>query len=189
VLLRTRPGLALAAAVAAAAVVAGLSVSAVSFAAARRVGSRDVVTAVRSLDVQIAARINAVRAEHGLGRLRLSPSLQSAADFHSYEMVRGGFFSHDSADGSSPWKRLARFYPSGGYRRWEVGETLLWYSPGVDAASAVHTWLTSPEHRAILLAPTFREVGVSALHSTAASGDFQGEEVTLITADFGARTR
>jgi uncharacterized protein YkwD len=185
VLPRTRAALAVAAVV----VVAGSSVSAVSLAATHRAATRNVVTAMRSLDAQVAARINAVRAEHGLGRLRLSPRLGSAADFHSYEMVRHGFFSHDSADGSSPWKRLARFYPSAGFHSWQVGETLLWYSPGVDAVGAVHEWLTSPEHRAILLTPAFQEIGVSALHATAASGYFQSYEITLITADFGMRTR
>jgi uncharacterized protein YkwD len=183
VLPRTRAGLALAAAVAAC-----WSVSALPVAAAPRAHPDNVVTTMPSLDVQIMARINAARAQLGLGRLRLSLRLRSAADFHSYEMVRHGFFSHDSADGSSPWKRLTRFYPSAGYRRWQVGETLLWYSPGVDAAGAVHDWLTSPEHRAILLTPAFQEIGVSALHATAVSGSFHDQEVTLITADFGLRT-
>jgi uncharacterized protein YkwD len=187
VLPRTRAGLALAV-VAAVVVVAGSSVSALPVAAAQRAPTRNVVTAMPSLDVQIMARINAVRVQGGLQRLRLSPRLESAADFHSYEMARHGFFSHDSANGGSPWKRLARFYPSAGYRRWQVGETLLWYSPGVDAAGAVHDWLTSPEHRAILLTAAFQEVGVSALHATAASGYFASGEVTLITADFGVRT-
>jgi uncharacterized protein YkwD len=104
-------------------------------------------------------------------------------------MARDGYFSHDSADGTSPWKRLSRYYPRAGYRRYEVGEALLWYSPVVDAATAVHAWLTSPEHRAILLSPGFREIGVSAVHATAANGSFQGDEVTLVTADFGVRSR
>jgi uncharacterized protein YkwD len=104
-------------------------------------------------------------------------------------MARDGFFSHDSADGTSPWARLGRFYPSAGYRQWQIGETLLWSSPDVGAAGAVHDWLTSPEHRAILLTPGFREIGVSAVHATAASGSFGGDEVTLVTADLGFRAR
>lgn len=185
---RTRAGLVLSAALATV-VVAGASVSALSAATSHRARAHNAVTAMPSLDAQVIAGINAARAQRGLGRLRLSLRLRSAARSHSYEMVRDGFFSHDSADGSSPWKRLSRFYPSAGYRRWQVGETLLWYSPGVDAAGAVHDWLGSPEHRAILLGAAFDEVGVSALHSTAASGDFQGQEVTVITADFGMRAR
>lgn len=182
---RTRAALVLAAAV----VAAGSSVSALPVAAAHRARMDSAVTAMPSLDVQIIARINVARAQRGLGRLRLSLRLRSAADVHSYEMVRGGYFSHDSGDGSSPWKRLARFYTSAGYRHWQVGETLLWSSPDVDAAGAVREWLGSPEHRAILLTPAYAEIGVSALHATAASGDFQGQEVTVITADFGLRVR
>jgi uncharacterized protein YkwD len=183
---RTRAGLALAV-VAVVVVVAGLSVSALPVAAAQRALTHSVVTAMPSLDAQIVARINAARVQHGLQRLRLSPHLESAAAFHSSEMVRHGFFSHDSADGSAPWKRVARFYPSAGHSRWQVGETLLWYSPDVDAAGAVQDWLTSPEHRTILLTPAFQEVGVSALHAAAASGYFGSGPITLITADFGVR--
>jgi len=182
VLPRTRAALALAAVI----VLAGTTVAAAS---PRGAGAQNVVSAMPTLDAQIAAGINAVRTQHGLTRLRLSPALRTAANAHSYEMARGGFFSHNSADGSSPWKRLARFYPSAGFRRWQVGETLLWASPGVDAVGAVQDWLGSPEHRAILLTPSFREIGVSAVHATVASGDFNDEEVTIVTADFGLRTR
>jgi uncharacterized protein YkwD len=182
---RTRAALALATVV----IAAGSSVPALPVAAAHRARTDNAVTAMPSLEAQIIARINAARAQRGLGRLRLSLRLRSAADVHSGEMMRRGYFSHDSADGSSPWKRLARFYSPAGYRRWQVGEALLWYSPGVDAAAAVRDWLGSPEHRAILLAPSFDEIGVAALHAAAASGYFQGQEVTLITADFGMRAR
>jgi uncharacterized protein YkwD len=179
---RTRVALALAAVIA----LAGATVAA---AAPRDTGAQNVVSAMPTLDAEIAAGINAARAQHGLARLRISAALRAAANAHSYEMARGGFFSHNSADGSSPWKRLARFYPSTGFRRWQVGETLLWSSPGVDAAQAVQDWLASPEHRAILLTASFREIGVSAVHATSASGDFNGDQITVVTADFGLRTR
>jgi hypothetical protein len=47
--------------------------------------------------------------------------------------------------------------------------------------------MKSPEHRANLLSPTWREVGVSALHVAAAPGAFQGLDVTIVTTDFGVR--
>lgn len=179
------------AAVAASAVIvaAGAVVSAVAAGTSNPIGAVNTVSAMPSLDVRIAARINVARAQFNLPRVRLSRSLKAAANAHSYEMARDGYFSHDSADGTSPWKRLSRYYPRAGYRRYEVGEALLWYSPVVDAATAVHAWLTSPEHRAILLSHGFREIGVSAVHATAANGSFQGDEVTLVTADFGVRSR
>jgi uncharacterized protein YkwD len=178
VLPRTRAALATAAAI----LVAGISVAAAS-------SAPNVVTALPGLDRQVIAGINAARAHRGLARLRLSLKLRAAARFHSFEMATHGFFSHNSANGASPWTRLARYYPSAGYTSWQVGETLLWSQPDVDAAGVVQDWLTSPEHRAILLTGAFREIGVSAVHATAASGDFHGDEVTLVTADFGVRTR
>ena len=183
---RTRAALAVAAAV----IVAASSVAAAEFdSTAASARSRNVVTAMPLLDSRLVATINAARAGHGLPRLRVSVRLRASASYHSYEMAGQGFFSHDSLDGTSPSKRLARFYTPRGYRKWQVGETLLWWSPDVDAARVVHEWLANPQHHAILLAPAFREIGVSALHETAAAGDFQGDEVTLITADFGVRRR
>jgi uncharacterized protein YkwD len=184
VLPRTRVALAAALSI----VVAGTLVSTVGAAPTRRAGTVNVLTAMPTLDTQIAAGINAARAGYGLARLRISPALRSAARSHSLEMARDGYFSHDSADGTSAWKRLLRFYPSTGFRRWQAGETLLWYSPGVDAAQAVHDWLTSPEHRAILLTPAYREIGVSAVHATDAGGAFGDVETTVVTADFGFRS-
>jgi uncharacterized protein YkwD len=169
-------------ATAAAILVAGASVGAASSAPSP-------VTALPALDQQVVAAINTARAKRGLVRLRLSLRLRAAARSHSYDMALHGFFSHDSSNGASMGKRLARYYPSAGYGFWQIGETLLWSSPDVDAAGVVHDWLTSPEHRAILLTGTFREIGISAVLATAASGDFNGDDVTLVTADFGVRTR
>jgi uncharacterized protein YkwD len=169
-------------------VVAGTAVSAVGAASARRAGTVNTVSAMPMLGAQIAAGIDAARASHGLARLRVSDPLRAAARAHSLEMARDGYFSHDSADGTSAWKRLSRYYPSAGYHRWEAGETLLWYSPGLDAAQAVQNWLSSPEHRAILLTASYREMGVSAVHATNAGGAFGDAEITVVTADFGFRS-
>ncbi len=180
---RTRVALTAAVAIA----ITGVSVNAVSAAPATH--ARNIVTQMPTLAVRILERINSDRARQGLGRLHLSSRLQAAAGFHTYEMAEGGFFSHSSLDGSSPWARMARFYRSGGYRNWTVGETMDWSSGGTDAASIVADWMTSPEHRRILLARGFHEIGISAVHASAASGSFRGAAITLVTADFGARTR
>jgi uncharacterized protein YkwD len=170
-------------ATAAAVLVAGASISAAKTPTSAAHGSRNVLTRLPALDLRIAAAINAVRLQHGLPKLRVSRPLHSAADDHSYDMARHGFFSHDSHDGTSPWARLAHFY-----RFRSAGETLLWSAGDVAATTVVREWLASPEHRPILLAAGFRDLGVSAVHATAASGAFNGD-VTLVTADFGARRR
>ena len=178
-----------ASAVAATVIAAGSAIAAVDASAATPARFGDVVTAMPALDTGIVQAVNAARAGHHLAPLTSSNRLGAAAGYHTHEMLRNGYFSHDSAGGGSAGKRIGRFYPATGYRSWQIGEALLWFSPTVDAASAVRSWLESPPHRAILLSSSYREIGVSALHSAAAGGSFGGIELTMITADFGARTR
>jgi uncharacterized protein YkwD len=131
--------------------------------------------------------INQVRAQHGLPAFRSSPALLEAADAHSRAMAVGGFFAHESADGSAFWKRVERFYPSRGFRYWSVGENLVYGSPNISAEGAVRAWMDSPGHRANLLSQTWQEVGLSAVHDDSAPGVYDGRPVTIVTADFGVR--
>ena len=143
--------------------------------------------AMRSLEQGVLTDVNALRRAHGLTALRTSSALAAAARQHSTEMARTGSFSHSSPNGTSFDRRIARFYPMAGRHYWAVGENLLWRSPDVDPGGAVQMWLASPEHRKILLTARWREIGISAVHVTAAPGDFGGNEVTIVTADFGVR--
>jgi len=47
--------------------------------------------------------------------------------------------------------------------------------------------MQSGGHRANILNPRWREVGIGAVHSTTARGAFTRRPVTIITADFGVR--
>src|SRR5207247_8016893 len=81
--------------------------------------------------------------------------------------------SHHSSDLSRahpfPTRRSSDlFYPVGRYHYWAVGENLLYSSPDVDAPGAVKMWMESPEHRANILRKSWREVGLSAVHSNSA---------------------
>jgi uncharacterized protein YkwD len=144
-------------------------------------------TAMRTLEQGVLANVNTLRRQHGLAPLRLSSALAAAARQHSGEMASRGYFSHNSASGSSFDRRIARYYGIGHHRYWSVGENLLWSSPDVDAAGALNMWLNSPEHRKIMLTARWREIGLSAVHVTAAPGAYSGREVTIVTADFGVR--
>ncbi len=141
------------------------------------------------LQAALLDQVNALRAAHGLTRLRLSPALSAAAVSHSTEMARRGYFSHSSADGASFSSRIGRFYPPRGFRSWTVGENLLWGAPDIGALRAFKLWLASPPHRANLLSPRWREIGLVAVHSTRAPGVYGGRPATVVTADFGARSR
>jgi uncharacterized protein YkwD len=140
-----------------------------------------------ALQSGVLADLNATRRAHGLRLLRLSSSLSAAAGQHSVEMATLGYFSHNSANGSSFDKRIARYYPVAGSRYWEVGENLLWSSPDIDAAGALNMWMNSPDHRANILNPRWRQIGISAVHVNSAPGIYGGGPVTVITTDFGVR--
>jgi len=123
----------------------------------------------------IAGAINAQRRAHGQRRLRRSGALRRAADFHSGSMLRGDFFAHDSRNGTSFDARVRRFA-----RFATLGETLA-QVPGCDAGPVVQMWMQSPPHRAVLLSPSFRHVGIGARR-----GSLGGSRTCVVTADFGA---
>jgi uncharacterized protein YkwD len=140
-----------------------------------------------ALEKDVLANVNLLRRQHSLPALRMSAKLNAAARSHSTEMAQRGYFSHDSANGSSFDKRISRYYSLSGKRYWSVGENLLWSSPDVSASAALEMWLNSPEHKKILLTARWREIGLAALHVSSAPGTFGGREVTIVTADFGVR--
>jgi uncharacterized protein YkwD len=155
--------------------------------AAPAVATAPAIVEVGQLETAVLGELNSVRREHGLVPLKLSVKLGAAADLHSRQMGAGGYFKHESGDGSAFWKRVARFYPSEGAHYWSVGENLLWASPEVDAAGALKLWMNSPEHKKNILTARWREIGISAVKVAAAPGTFAGLDVTIVTTDFGVR--
>jgi uncharacterized protein YkwD len=152
-------------------------------------GRKSGVKHVSSLDSALVVQVNAFRTAHGLAPLRVSPFLAAAARAHSTQMARRGYFSHNSANGSPFSSRISTYYPARGYRSWTVGENLLWASPDVGAARALRLWLASPPHRANLMNPRWREIGLAAVHANRAPGVYGNSPTTIVTADFGSRTR
>jgi uncharacterized protein YkwD len=166
-------------------VVAGLATAGATDA---RAATPRTVAAVDSLESGLLVEINALRRRHGLTPLRLNRRLTSAADSHSQSMGTRGFFAHESADGGAFWKRVRKHYSDRGFRRWSVGETLLWSSWSITPAEALQMWLDSPPHRAILLTPRWREIGLSAVVAPSAPNVYDGADATIVTADFGVRS-
>lgn len=140
------------------------------------------------LEASIVDELNRVRAARGLQPLRTAPSLRSAARSHSKAMLDVGFFGHDSADGTAFSDRIKRFYPTRGWSSWSVGEALM-ASPGrqTPPSAVVRTWLDSPPHRQIILAPRWRDLGIGALYAPLAPREFGNAETIVVTADFGLR--
>ena len=140
-----------------------------------------------SLNRDVLAAVNRFRAEHGLAALRDSGALDRSAHQHSVEMGRQGYFAHNSADGTSFWKRIQHYYPARNYSFWSVGENLVWRSQTLSAAAAMQLWINSPPHLANLMSRQWRQIGVSAVSVPRAPGVYGGQHVIIITTDFGVR--
>jgi uncharacterized protein YkwD len=149
--------------------------------------ARRATSTMTPLEAALVNQVNGVRREHGLAPVRPNRRLAAAADSHSDEMAADGYFDHSSLDGTSFWKRIGRWYGAGGYGYWSVGENLLWSSPGATPRRALELWMASPPHRANILNPAWREIGISAVHEARAPGVYGGRAATIITADFGVR--
>ena len=162
---------------------ASLLLAPVAFSAPARVQA----TALTPLNGQILRELNRIRRAHDLTLLEPSSRLAAAAANHSRSMAVKGYFAHRSADGSIFWKRIEQFYPTGEYEYWEVGENLVWAASELGAERAVQMWMKSPPHRANLLNPRWREIGLAAVHSPQAPGAYRDMAVTIVTADFGVR--
>jgi uncharacterized protein YkwD len=116
--------------------------------------------------------MNQVRVSHGVRPLRLDVRLERAARGHSSEMLRTQLFVHGAF--------TARIRAQG-VKAPLVGENLAWGVGSLSRARAiVAMWLASPEHRANLLRPGYRTVGVGAIRGT-----FLGyARALVVTTDF-----
>ncbi len=144
-------------------------------------------SASAAVDIGILGRLNQIRAAHHLAPLRLSPNLSAAARLHSRDMLHHGYFAHTSADGQVFWKRIAGFYSASHFGYWSVGENLFWTTGSASATSSVRAWMESPPHRANILDPAWRQIGISSITSPDAPGTFGNTDATVITTDFGVR--
>jgi len=131
--------------------------------------------------------LNLERAANHLGPLAANAALATAAQRYSRLMVHRRFFAHVSPGGST---LSSRQHSSGyvlGAHRWLLGEDLAWGSENRAAPAAiVASWMASPEHRANILAPGFKDVGIGiAAGSPTRSGH---PSAATYTAEFGARS-
>ena len=128
--------------------------------------------------------LNAQRARRHLPRLSLNDKLSSAARAHSSAMVRGKFFSHDSADGSSFLERIRSTGYLSGASGWSVGENIAYGSGDRSSPRSIgRAWMNSPPHRANILSRSFREIGIGVAYGTPVGGGG-----ATYTTDFGKRS-
>lgn len=132
--------------------------------------------------------INAQRTHRGLKALITNTQLRRVAQSYSRTMVSDRFFSHVSPGGStlSSRVRLGTAYLAGA-RSFGLGEDIAFGTGNLCTPSkTVRMWMRSTLHRANILNPRYRHVGVGVAFGDPTGPD-DGASATY-TADFGFRS-
>lgn len=129
--------------------------------------------------------INAERARAGDQPLTENVMLERAAVLHSLDMANRQYFEHVDPDGVHPDARIVQQ----GYPPILVGENLAWgetvkSSPAV----IVSMWMRSPGHRANILEPQYREIGIGMAYK-APEAQPVPKQAAIYTTTFGAGGR
>ncbi len=139
-----------------------------------------------TVEREMLALINQERTSRGLDPLELERNLNESSEDHSSWMLDTDRFSHTGQGGSSATQRMqaAGFDLSGS---WRTGENIAWQSergaPGIsdDVAQLHQNLMNSPGHRANILNPDFKYIGIGI-----EEGDMQGYDAVMVTQNFAA---
>jgi uncharacterized protein YkwD len=156
--------------------------------AASPCAGQDLRPATSNLDTIRSATLcllNQQRASFGLIPLTENVRLTEASNAYSQEMIARGFFGHVDPDGTTLAQRLYDYgYLVDTVPDWLAGENIAWAEGSLSTPfNVVDAWMHSPDHRANILEPRFREIGLGvALGSP--TGDAPDQAATYTT-DFG----
>ncbi len=100
--------------------------------------------------------VNKERTAHGLEPVVFSSVLQEVARGHSQDMLQRGYFSHITPEGLSPFDRMKE----AGIGYGSAGENIA-LAPSVDLA--MKGFMDSPGHKANILSPNFKKLGVGVM--------------------------
>jgi uncharacterized protein YkwD len=120
---------------------------------------------------------NAQRLQAGLQPLKLNSKLNNSAQAHSEDMALHDFFDHKGSNGSSMGDRAK----ASGYQFSRLGENIA--AGYATPEEVVQGLLNSPGHRANLLNPNYREIGIGYYYLANDTGNVN--EHFYWTQDFG----
>jgi hypothetical protein len=122
-------------------------------------------------------RVNAARRDASLPTLAPNSSLQESARHKGEDMLKNGYFAHNSPSGTTPWK----WFDDVGYGYVYAGENLaIDFSTGEDVHEA---WMKSPGHRRNILNEKYRDIGIAVV-----TGKFNDRVTTIVVQHFGSLT-
>jgi len=138
---------------------------------------------VKQLRAATVCLLNVERRRHGRARLRANNGLALAGQRHARDMVRKRYFAHNSRSGRDFKDRIVRT----GYTRGSasiLGENLAWGSHNLATPRAiVRSWMRSPGHRANILQPKFRHIGIGIVRAAPTTAN----NAATYAAEFGRR--
>lgn len=126
---------------------------------------------------EMLAAVNEVRRKAGAPPLKMNRDLQEAAQAHAQDMLARGYFAHESPSGTTVRERARK----AGYDWRTIGENIAEGQTSVD--EVMKTWMNSPGHRANILNPPFRELGVGLVIGQARNGEYR----VIWVQNFGAK--
>lgn len=127
-------------------------------------------------DAQLLSKINLIRRQNGLSPLIINGKLSYAASLKANDMLQKNYWSHFSPTGASPWYFIA----NSNYRYVYAGENLAKGYTNTD--EVFNAWMNSESHKNNILSRSYTETGFAVV-----SGNFQGQNSTIIVEMFGSR--
>ena len=136
-----------------------------------------------AFEQEVVVLVNQERADNGLAPLKLNTDLSYAARFHARDLLVDDYFEHDSYDRQNgnlvkvcDWNtRIENYYSN----RYWLGENIA--AGQRTPEEAMQSWMNSEGHRANILRPEFREMGVGYF-------DGGGKYYAYWDQDFGSRS-
>lgn len=124
---------------------------------------------------ELVALANGDRVSRGIHPLTIDSRLVKAAYEKGQDMLTKDYWAHYGPNGETPWQ----FIIANGYDYIYAGENL---AKDFSSTAPIHSaWMASPSHRSNLLNESFTNIGIAAV-----SGEFQGEETTIVVQMFGS---
>ncbi len=107
-------------------------------------------------ETHIFKQVNAERAKKALPALQINYRLVQTARTKSLDMIKGGYFAHQSPTLGSPFDQMKK----AGIPYRSAGENIAGNS---SAAGAMVSWMKSSGHRANILNPKFSHIGIGVV--------------------------
>lgn len=109
---------------------------------------------IKGYEDEVVRLVNVQRAKKGLQRLKSNSEIARVARYKSQDMINKRYFSHISPTYGSPFKMMESF----GIRFSAAGENIAYGQK--TSAAVMNAWMNSPGHRANILSPSYKNIGV-----------------------------